>query len=438
MHSPRNTSDRSLRRNAVRPRVLILNHNVVEHGTYFRAWKVAEVLRDRGAQVTFCVTGKGHYRTRHGRRQGVEVWETPNWAPFHGPDDGWSPLGVLWRFHAARSRKWDLVYSFSHHPVCWWPAWAVAQRDNAPLVVDWCDLYGGEGILGLRRALRKGRRTLRHALRDGLDGVEERLEGQAAANATLLTVISGFLRDRAIEQHGADSQRVHSMPSGASLDAIRPQDRIACRRELGVPDDAEVLGYLANYHPDEELMLDAVGRVARSRPGVRLLCCGNAFYGGEEALARHGLTDRVTHVGRVPFERIQTVLGAADVCLTPMTDSPFNRSRWPNKICDYLAAGRPQVACAVGDVGPFFERHAVGLACRPEPEDFARKIGLLLDDLTRREEMGRTARAVAEQEMDWRVITDRMFEALLRVRPDSRGRLESLVGDQVQIDHVHL
>jgi len=410
------------------PRVLILNHNLVEHGTYFRAIKVAEVLRDRGAAVTFVCSGNGKYRAQSGQRRGMRFLLTPHWSPIHSPDAGWSPLGLLWRFRLATSRKWDLVYSFSHHPICWLPGRLAANESECPIILDWCDLYGSGGLHSLggddlaRRCVFSRAWCLAKT-----DKIEEKLELKAAREADIVTPIGSYLSRMAIDVAGAEPQRVHLMPSGAELDRIRPQDQAACRDRFSVPREVPVLSYVANFNPDEKLLLKALGLVHRRRPEVRMLSCGNGFYGGEQALRRHGIDKMVTHLGRLPFDEIQHVLGAADVCLTPMTKTVFNTSRWPNKICDYLAAGRPQVVCAVGDAIDFFESRNAGLLCEPTAEDFAAKILQLLDDREARLRMGIEARRIAEEELDWARITDGVIRRLLALDPKARKRLGSLV-----------
>lgn len=396
-------------------RILILNHNVREHGTYFRAWKVARVLARRGWKVTFVTTGHGWYRPRRGTRDGITVWETPCWSPLHHADEGWSPLGLKWRLAIAMWKRFDVVYSFSHRPVDQLPACLARRLRGALWVCDWCDLYGGEGLNAMARARRGKARTWRQRLRDSLDRVDERLENAAARRCDLLTVISSFLADRAREL-GTSGSRILHMVSGADLEQIRPLNKHDCRARLGLDPARIYLGYIANYHPDETLLLDALAIVARERPNVGVIAVGPEFYGGAQALAARGLAERVRHFGRVPFAEIATYLGAADILLVPMTDTPFNRSRWPNKIGDHLAAGRSQVASNVGDVRELMADGAVGIGAEPTPEAFARTIISLVDDPARCEAMGRAARQLAETQFDWERIVDRFIERIDALR----------------------
>ncbi len=394
--------------------ILVLNHNMKEHGTYFRAWKVAQILHARGWRVTFMTTGPGRYRPRRGERDGIEVWETPNWTFLYSPDEGTSPIGVLWRLWAAATRRWDVVYCFSHRPVDQVPARLARALRGATWICDWCDLYGEDGILAMVRESRGPARSLRDRLRDLCDKFDGRMEESAARSCDLLTVISRFLDRRALSL-GVPPHRIHPMVSGADLEHIQPLDKSECRKKLGIDAEKVTLGYIANYHPDERLLLDALRIVFRKRPECRMIVVGPGFYGGEEALTERGIADRIQQFGRVPFARIPEFIGAADIMLVPMTDTSFNRSRWPNKIGDHLAAGRPQVACNVGDVRALMQNNEVGLGCEPTPEDFARAIIELIDNPMQRERMGRKARTLAQTEFNWDVLIDRLLERLDRL-----------------------
>ena len=62
-------------------RILVLNHNLRERGTYFRAREVARGFHERGHDVTFACTGQGYYRARSvERRERWHHWESANWS----------------------------------------------------------------------------------------------------------------------------------------------------------------------------------------------------------------------------------------------------------------------------------------------------------------------------------------------------------------------
>jgi glycosyltransferase involved in cell wall biosynthesis len=95
------------------------------------------------------------------------------------------------------------------------------------------------------------------------------------------------------------------------------------------------------------------------------------------------------------------VLAAGDLMLLPFRDSPVNRGRYPNKLGDYLAAGRPVLTNRTGDLGQLVEQERVGALAGETGAAMAAVAFELLQDPDRLEELGRRARRLAETRMSW-------------------------------------
>ena len=94
---------------------------------------------------------------------------------------------------------------------------------------------------------------------------------------------------------------------------------------------------------DADLLFETVGRLKAS--DARLVMVGDPGCRVPE-----GLRERVTVTGRLPFEAMLEFLSACDVLALPLSDTIANRARWPSKVNEFVAVGRPTVACDVGDV----------------------------------------------------------------------------------------
>ena len=110
-------------------------------------------------------------------------------------------------------------------------------------------------------------------------------------------------------------------------------------------------------------------------------------------------------------------MAAADVALVPYFDTDFNRARWPIKLGEYMAAGRPVVACDVGELGRVVAEHEIGLLAQPDMSGFADAVLALLRDPGRSAAIGARARQVAEDHYDWRVLAERLEAFLEERRP---------------------
>ena len=119
-----------------------------------------------------------------------------------------------------------------------------------------------------------------------------------------------------------------------------------------------------------------------------------------------GVADRLLQTGFVPDDVVAIYLACADVMVLPMADRPADRGRLPNKLLDYMAAGRPVVASPVGEVNKILSQHQIGFLA--ERDNFAEAIHMLLTDIELRDKMGRQARYVAETAFAWPQMIDRL------------------------------
>jgi glycosyltransferase involved in cell wall biosynthesis len=309
----------------------------------------------------------------------------------------------------------DLCYAFAHPPNVAWPAWLARRVRRRPLLYDWCDWYEG-GIFPKRLAARRAGLTGGERwLQPFAERREVALERRMIRFADRLTVISEELRALAIRA-GRAAQDLLLLPNGADLEGIRPLDHAACRAALGLPEGRLWVGYVANYHPDQELLLAALARAVRVLSDaipLRLTLLKTGPPLAEKLVRGHGLAGHMHDLGVVDADKIPLVLGAADALVLPLEDNPSNRARVPFKFTDYLAAGRPIASCAVGDLRRWFEavpgETPIGLAGDPTAEALGASIAALLDPSAseRRAAMGAAARRLAEREFAWPRLVDR-------------------------------
>lgn len=414
-------------------KILVLNHNLIEHGNYFRAIKFAAYLADHGHDVTMITTSKRWYRSNRYQKGKIKIIESPSWSFITYIDNGWSPLGLAFRLWHTLTNKYDIVYGFSHRPVDFLPAYLAKILYKSFYITDWCDWYGKGGIFTQCKAQRENDPYLpwlHNKVLGTYDWIEERLEEKAPKKANLVTVISKALFKRAAGL-GINEDNICYVYSGADTEGIKPLDKTQCRIKLKLDimiddparlNDKIYLGYTANYHPDEDLLFKALEKVTSKYKNVILLAVGPPFRTKKEELLARGIplcevqdgfrmneSERILFFDRRPFSEIKYFLGASDILMLPMTDNLFNWGRWPHKTGDYLAAGRPVVTVKVGDAQYLMENRNVAEISNPEPEDFGDKIINMIEKKNQWDEMGKNAREIAENDLNWKNIGDKLY-----------------------------
>ncbi|WP_367044749.1 glycosyltransferase [Streptomyces sp. Je 1-332] len=207
------------------------------------------------------------------------------------------------------------------------------------------------------------------------------LTGERLGRATV--AVSPSVAER-LSHWGVPRQRIHVVPNGIDVERFRfdPRARIAARRQLGLPDEAFVVGGVGRLTPGKrfDVLLHALAALPRD---VRVLLVGG---GPEEAglratAAQLGVADRVLFAGERPHTSeaspggaagadLPALLAAMDVLASPSPEEAFGLA-----VVEGLAAGLPvlYVRCpAVEDLPP---DAAVGAErVTGDPDSFARAL----------------------------------------------------------------
>ena len=294
------------------------------------------------------------------RRLTPHVYTLGDWIPREARIDALRHLIRRWRVDALVS--WNGTVDFYDH--------ALALKRQFPGLRVLAQLYNHQGG------------WIDRTDSDLLAG----LDGHLAVNDR----IGGALLDR-----GAPPDRVHTVHHGVRVPApVSDEDRIQRRRvkraELGLSEEAVIVGTFIRLHPQKR-PLDIV-RLARRLEGSRLhfLLVG----GGpeEEALEAEIQRDAPANLVRLPLQTETLHLyDALDICLLTSDYEGL-----PVFLLDGLARGIPCVATAVGEIPELLSDGGGVLVESPGDLDALAGALLSLEDPERREREGQRGRRTVE------------------------------------------
>ena len=391
-------------------RILFLNHNVKGVGTYIRCFNFAKHLVRFGHSVVILTsTPDFNLRPKNEIIDGVEVICQPDIFGKRIRNGGLGPIDTILRCLFLLRRRFDIVESFDHRPAVLYPALVSKYFIGTPLVSEWTDLHGSGGSLNNRP------KALQHLIRP----YENFTERKSKKIAEKLIVISHWLREEAIRL-GVPEERIIRIPGGADIDKIIPKPKQEVRLKLGLPLDKRIVAYTAGTHYDTDLFINTVQHIQKASENVLLITTGASLRKKSVRLLPD--PERVIQFGFLPYEKYTTLLPAVDVFLFPFANTIANKGRWPNKIGDYMAAGRPTVSNRTGDIVELFEQHNIGLLAADNPKDLAEKTLNILDNDQLARKMGEDARIAAEHHYDWRLLTKKLETCLIEVA--EKGQLK--------------
>jgi len=129
-----------------------------------------------------------------------------------------------------------------------------------------------------------------------------------------------------------------------------------------------------------------------------------------EAAARQKKLDNIIFAGPCPKKEMPFVLASSDVCLAILQNIPMFRTTYPNKVFDYMAAGRATVLVIDGVIRKVIESSRGGIYVNPgDDQMLANTILELSKNPQRTNQMGRNARAYLVKYLDRR---DKLNETL--------------------------
>ncbi len=210
------------------------------------------------------------------------------------------------------------------------------------------------------------------------------------------------------------ARRVELVPNGADPAMFESSEGSAeFRRQNGLEDCFVAL--YAGAHGmsnDLEVVLDAA-RLLQGKQ-IKLVLVGD----GKEkpALVRRatalGLTN-VVFVPSVPKRDMNAVLAAADACIAILKPLAEYKTTYPNKVFDYMAAGRPVVLAIDGVIREVVQAADCGVFVTPgDPASMAAAIHSLAQDPEAARRMGARGRRYLEQHFSRESIANRLLEVL--------------------------
>jgi len=297
----------------------------------------------------------------------------------------------------------DLVWGTSPPIFQGVTAWALARLKGAPFLFEVRDLWPAFAIeVGV----------LRQPL---LIRLSEWLERFLYRHADRLLVNSpGFIPH--LVARGA--RQVDLVPNGADPRMFDPQaDGHAFREKYGL--QGRFVALYAGAHGmsnDLGVLLEAA-RLLDDCPEAMIVLIGD----GKEKPALQtranelGLSN-VLFVPPVPKADMSQALSAADACIAILKPIPLYATVYPNKVFDYMAAGRPVICAIDGVIRQAVEEAGAGVFVQPgSAQALAQAIRNMALDPEASRRMGQNGRQAVEQKFDRKLLAVKLERLLIEM-----------------------
>ena len=144
---------------------------------------------------------------------------------------------------------------------------------------------------------------------------------------------------------GVKPEKISFIPYGTDVEMFNPEvSGTPFRERYGLQDHFVVLYAGALGQANDIYTVLRAAEKLKNQPNIRILLLGDGKERKnlEAEAARLGL-DNVIFAGVVPKKEMPEAVAGADVCLAILQDIPMFRTTYPNKVFDYMAAGKATI-----------------------------------------------------------------------------------------------
>lgn len=347
-----------------------------------------------------------------GENSRLEMIDGVEWVWLRSPSYAGNSLGRAWNMVVFGYRVWrdPLLHSL--------PAPDVIIGSTPPLPAAYgamklaqtleCGFVGEVRDLWPRALEELGGYGRRHPMIWVLRAMEQSIYSASSRLITLLPSSQGYLIDQ-----GVPREKIVWMPNGVEMDRVPAAEPLIEKKDFTV-----MYAGTHGFANGLDLVLDAASELGEEDIRFRLIGDGP----DKDRLIRRAKAEGISNVtfeDAVPKARIYGVLAQASAFILPLQRANvFAFGLSPNKLFDYLAAGRPLILAADGDLGdvPVDE---VGVVASPTGPSIANAVRVLHAlPHAKRAEMGAAARSYVETHPDIADVAVEL-EALLSAQLDA-------------------
>ncbi len=301
-------------------------------------------------------------------------------------------------FKSMQVRQVDLVWGTSPPIFQAVSAWLVARLKRVPFLLEIRDLWPAFAIeVGV----------LHNPL---LIRLSQWLERFLYQHADLVVVNSpGYIEH--VKSKGA--KYVLMIPNGSDANMFKPQEKGGDFRKKHDLANKFLVTYAGAHGLSNDLMVILqAANLLTNKPNIHFLLVGD---GKEKGMLQQKALEmqlsNLTFMDPVSKNQMAEVLAAADACIAILKPLELYKTTYPNKVFDYMAAGRPVLLVIDGVIRKVVEEAGCGLFVQPgNANDLAKKTVWLSQNINKAKKMGAAGRQFILQNFDRSTLADQFID----------------------------
>jgi glycosyltransferase involved in cell wall biosynthesis len=220
---------------------------------------------------------------------------------------------------------------------------------------------------------------------------------------------------------GVKPEKISFIPYGTDVEMFNPElNGKTFRKRFGLQNHFIVMYAGALGQANDIYTVLRAAEKLKNQPKIRILLLGDGKERKhlEGEAARLGL-DNVIFAGVVPKKEMPEAVAEADICLAILQDIPMFRTTYPNKVFDYMAAGKATILVIDGVIRDLVEKSGGGIYVPPGNDTrLVETILELSQNPTMLAQMGKAAREYMLKHMDRKDKMAKTMDLMLNMTKD--------------------
>jgi len=193
------------------------------------------------------------------------------------------------------------------------------------------------------------------------------------------------------------------------------------RKELGIEDEAIVIGYTGSFSFIEgvPVLLQAFKNLCNKYPRLRMIIVGGRKSKVDDNIPRLvktlGLEGKVKIVPPQPHTNVPKFLSACDILCCPKIHCEENKAAFPIKVIEYLSMGLPTVCSSVGGILNVIKNNVNGFLVKPsDVKSLEKTLEWIILNPKRARKIGQEGRRKVKKEYSFDAI-EKMIKGIMSV-----------------------
>jgi len=385
-----------------------------------RHYEFAQHLAERGHKVTVIASPVSYLTGQNTSSKGTSG-QIPNLTVLRASALGGYHRSFFFRlinflsfsissfFLGARVRHVDLVWGTSPPIFQAASAWALARIKRVPFLFEVRDLWPAFAVaVGILRS-------------QPLIAATEWLERFLYRRADQLVLNSpGFLQH--VRARGG--RQISIVPNGADASMFNPEANGAAFRKAHHLENHFVVLYAGAHGISNDLgvVLEAANLMKEDKQIAFVFVGDGKEKPRLQSQAVQMNMENAHFLPPLPKAQMAEALAAADACLAILKPIELYATVYPNKVFDYMAAGRPVLLAIDGVMREVIESAGAGIFVPPgDASALANAIRKLADDPVAARRMGKAGRAYLEKHFDRAELANQMEKVILETAQKKQG-----------------